>query len=100
MSDERYVMLVAIHELIELVLCKQVGISEASVDSFDIAFEKEREAYKSKGVDFDAIVASEPGDDPTAPYYKQHQIATAIEKLLAAELGVKWNQYEREINSL
>jgi hypothetical protein len=36
---------------------------------------------------------------PKAPYYRQHQIATAVERLLAVELGVDWGAYDREVSS-
>jgi len=35
----------------------------------------------------------EPGDDPRAPYYREHQFASGMERLMAAELGVDWQQY-------
>ena len=76
--------LVAIHELIEAVLCAAAGVKESDVDRFDMQF-------KGDG---------EPGDDPSAPYYRQHQIATEVEKYLAAELGVDWGEYERAIDAL
>jgi hypothetical protein len=80
--------LVAIHELIEAYLCAAAGITQEEVDAFDI------EAIKHLGD------ADEPGDQPDAPYYHQHQFASAIERLLAAELGVNWPAYEREIAEL
>jgi hypothetical protein len=36
---------------------------------------------------------SEPGDDPRAPYYREHQFASGMERLMAAELGIDWQQY-------
>jgi len=90
MSDGRYEQLVALHELVEAELCDQDGVDEADVTAFDVAFEKRRVAGND----------DEPGDDPNAPYYKQHQMATAMEKLMAVTLGVNWQEYEKEINSL
>jgi hypothetical protein len=89
LPDARYMLLVAIHELIEQVLCEQAGVTNEAVDAFDIAYEALRE-------DGDE---SEPGDSSEAPYYKQHQFATGIERILAAELGVDWMEYERHINA-
>jgi hypothetical protein len=40
-----------------------------------------------------------PGDDPRAPYHKQHVFAENIERLLAAELGVDWSAYDKEVSS-
>ena len=65
MSDQRYEFLVGMHEAIEAYLCKRAGISQAAVDRFDQAYERRR---KSGG-------DSEPGDDPNAPYHKEHMFA-------------------------
>ena len=86
LPDRREMFLVAIHELIEAFLCGCAGITEAQVDVFDLSQE-----YYFEG---------EPGDQPAAPYYKQHQFATGIERILAAEVGVNWLEYERHIQEL
>lgn len=93
MSKLVFSMLVLIHELIEWILCKTRKISNKSIDAFDKKFEEERKAGKHGQFD-------EPGDDPRAPYHREHQFATKIEKLLAQELGVDWKEYEREVQSL
>lgn len=90
LSDWRREALVAVHELIEVLLCKQRGITQEQVDKFD----KEFEANRSEGNE------DEPGDDPSAPYRKEHFFATNIEALLSAELGVDFGEYEKEIDSL
>lgn len=90
MSDWRYEILVAIHELAEVMLCKHRGIPAAAVDAFDMAFEKARKPGNE----------DEPGDDPKAPYRKEHFFATNIERALALELGVDWATYDAEINAL
>jgi hypothetical protein len=90
MSDWRYEMLVAIHELCECAMCCYMGISQIEVDEFDKAFE----ARRGEGD------VSEPGDDSRAPYRVQHCIATGVERVIAALLGVSWSAYEDEINSL
>src|SRR5271166_1612720 len=76
MDNWRYEMLVAFHELAECLICKHRGITQSSVDEFDMQYEKVRE-------DGDE---SEPGDDPAAPYYSEHQFATCVERLLSREL--------------
>lgn len=86
----RYEFLVALHELIEVMLCWNDGVTEKSVDRFDIRFEKKRK----KGNE------DEPGDDPRAPYVRQHCIATGVERIIAALLGVKWKKYEDALNRL
>lgn len=90
MGNWRYEVLVAVHELVELLLCEHRGISQAAVDKFD----KDYEANRKPGDD------SEPGDDPKAPYRREHFFATSIERLLAAELGVDWAKYELKLYSL
>jgi antirestriction protein len=89
MSDQRYEFLVAAHEMIEAYLAIRAGVSPTAVDKFDEAYE----AKRKPGDD------SEPGDDPRAPYYRQHQVETGIERLLAVELGVNWGDYDREVSS-
>lgn len=90
LSDWRRECLVAVHELVEVLICKHDGVSQESVDSFDKNFEAHRHPDNE----------DEPGDEPTAPYVKQHCIATGIERLLAANLGVNWKEYEQELNDL
>lgn len=91
MSDWRREMLVAVHELVEVLTCKNDGVSQEEVDKFDIEFEKNRP---------EGDVESEPGDEPNAPYVNQHCLATGIERILAQQWGVKWNEYADEIESL
>ena len=90
MSDWRYEFLVALHELVEWALCRQDGVSQHQVDVFDRRFEKERLPGNY----------DEPGDAPKAPYQTQHCIATGVERIAAACLGVCWSKYEAELNSL
>lgn len=78
-EDEAF--LVALHEMVEVWLCRKAGVGQAGVDAFDLAFEAEREAGQHDPDD-------EPGDDPRAPYRKQHRFAMLIEHLTARELGL------------
>jgi hypothetical protein len=89
LASKKEMFLVAIHELIEAFLCECAGVTEQAVDQFDHGFEQMR--VPSDG---------EPGDQITAPYYKQHQFATGIERILAAEAQVDWLEYERHIQEL
>lgn len=84
MGDETYEMAVALHELIEVALCHIDGPGEAEVDHFDKNF---------KG-------AGEPGDDPKAPYRRQHVTASICERAIAACLEIDWNDYSKVIDSL
>jgi hypothetical protein len=89
-GNEDYAFLVGIHEMIESWLCRKRGITEESVTEFDIAYE----AKRPEGDD------SEPGDDPAAPYWKEHQFATQIERQVAEALGVDWSKYEETLYAL
>ena len=84
---------VAIHEMIEQHLCIKRVIRERIVTLFDMRFEEER----AKGLH---KPDAEPGDDPNAPYHKEHVFATNIERQLASEFGIDWESYERRIATL
>lgn len=90
LGDWRYNFLVQFHETIESLLCHHRGITDEAVSAFDEMFEKER----AQGLHGET---DEDGDDPRAPYRKEHFCATNIERQLAAELGVDWKQYEEAI---
>jgi hypothetical protein len=89
LSDWKREALIAVHELVEVLLCKNDGVTVAEVDHFDM-HEFSYEEHPDE----------EPGDDPKAPYKKQHCIATGIERILAAQLGVDWKPYEEELEAL
>jgi hypothetical protein len=93
MKDERYVFLVALHEMIEYELCRMNGITDSKVVEFDTNFEKERGAHLHS-------VEAEPGDDPRAPYRDEHGFATMIERMVAQKMGVSWSAYESAVLSL
>lgn len=84
----KYELLVALHELIEVSLCKDRGISEPAIKAFDEHFEANRSVFDPD---------SEPGDDPKAPYRKEHRFAENLERLFAAELGVNWDSYDEDL---
>lgn len=86
----KYALLVALHELIEVTLCEDRGITCEMVDAFDRKFEEHRHPDND----------SEPGDDPAAPYRKEHFFATNIERQMAHEMQVDWADYEAAINAL
>ena len=93
MSEElgsKAASLVAVHELVEVLLCEDRGITQIAVDKFDVEFEDERKPGNT----------DEAGDDPKAPYRKEHFFATNIERLLGAELGVDWTMYDKAVNDL
>jgi hypothetical protein len=82
---EAYNFLIAIHELVEACLCIRNQIPQELVDKFD------------QGV---GAELNEPGNDIRAPYYKQHGIASGIERMLAGHMGVDWNFFEELITKM
>lgn len=90
MGSWRYEALVLVHEVVEYFIIRHQGVSIACIDKFDIEFEKNRKPGNT----------DEPGDDARAPYRIAHGIATGVERVLAAVMGVDWNRYEETINSL
>src|SRR5271154_2592588 len=90
MGDGNYEFLVAMHEQIEAMLCIERGICEKEITVFDKNFEANRAEGNT----------DEPGDDPKAPYKKEHFFATSVERLMAAELGVDWGKYDEAVYSL
>lgn len=85
LGNDDYALLVAIHELVEGVLCKKRGITDDVITAFDVGFE----ATRKEGDE------SEPGDDPACVYGREHCTATAVERLMCAELGISWFDYEQ-----
>lgn len=81
MEKPDYEFLIGIHELVEMYLCKKRGIKEEDITAFDKKFEDEGKE-------------GEPGDEKNAPYYKEHQFATVIERMVCNELGLDWKDYE------
>src|SRR5208337_804011 len=78
MKNEKYEFLIAIHEQIEEFLTRLRGIKEEHITEFDKDYENQRK----------------DGD------YKEHLFATIVEKLVAIELDVNWEDYEKAIINL
>jgi hypothetical protein len=93
MGNPDYEFLVGIHEQTEAWLCQKRGIAEDDVTAFDLQFERERELFLHSP-------EAEPGDDPRAPYRREHMFATCIEQQLAKELGVNWKIYDDTVTNL
>lgn len=87
MGDWRYEVLLMVHELCEAILCDHNGVTVAQVDAFDLEYDK------THTFDLNA------GDDPKAPYKREHCFATAIERIMCAELGVDWETYDKELST-
>src|SRR5258708_6317856 len=86
-SNEKYEWLVLLHELTEMCLAKYQGVDWDKIDAFDIEFEKNRKGWDN----------SEPGDAENSPYYKQHHLATVVERLICHELELNWEEYEESL---
>jgi hypothetical protein len=69
--DDEESFLIAIHECIEARLCYKAGITQGAVDAFDAAFTGE----------------GEPGDEPDAPYRKEHRASMLVEHTIALLMG-------------
>ena len=93
LDNWRMEVLVLIHEMVEYYICLHRGIEEPDILEFDKNFEEEREQGLHGPED-------EPGHDIHAPYHKEHVFAEKIEKLLAEELGVNWEEYDKKVNAL
>ena len=85
-GNEKYNFLIALHEYIEANLCRFQNVSEESVDAFDMN-------YKGQ-------YPNEPGNDPKAPYHKQHMKATMVEFQVASFLGLDWREYVAHLEKI
>ncbi len=95
LGDWRYNAAVAVHELVEALLCRNDGVSQAAVDAFDTAYERERPPMGNPGWD-----KPEAGDAESSPYRDQHCFATAVERMLIAAFGLSWAEYEKSVEAL
>jgi hypothetical protein len=83
-----YEVALALHEVIEALLCRAQGVTEEAVDLWD-----KQSVWKTHGF-------SEPGEDPECPYYKQHMFAEAFERLFISQLGLSWREYSERLTQL
>lgn len=77
-GDWRSDVLVALHEFVEVFLCKDAGVTQDIVDAFDKAH----------------LDSADPGDEVDAPYRDQHCFAMAVERMMAAAMNYPWKQHE------
>jgi hypothetical protein len=80
---------ILVHEIIESLLCWRHGIKEEAVSAFDRAW------FKRDKKDWIRQVCDGPGDDPDAPYHKEHLAATEIERRFIEMCGMSWEEHER-----
>ena len=79
LADWRMEFLIALHEFIEEAVTRHRGIKEPDILAFDLAHPD----------------SDDPGMIPTAPYHKEHLLALTVEMLVARELDVDWDEYDR-----
>lgn len=90
LGNSDYEACIAIHALVEVLLVEKAGIPLHDITVFDERFEAKRKPGNN----------DEPGDDPKAPYRKQHLAAFGIESIMAALLGVNQSKYYKKLNSM
>lgn len=86
LGDWREEACLALHEAAEAIMCKHLGITQQAVDEFDAKYQAEHD------IDLNA------GDENFAPYRIPHTYATAIERILAGVLDVKWKEYDDKLS--
>lgn len=89
LPDRRYAILIALHELIESEICDFRGIPEEAITAFD-----------KQHCDDDDPWVDDPGNCPEAPYHREHVFAECIERLVARELDVNWQEYDAVLKAL
>ena len=87
MQFTQYNCMVALHEFVEWMTTDFAGITEESIMEFDKQYEEERKLNIH-------TQQEEPGFDFKAPYKDQHTLATSIEMMLCAFLGIDWKMYD------
>jgi hypothetical protein len=83
-GDYRSNMLVALHEFVEAILCWVHGIDGRVVDAWDMGPGQYME---------------EPGNNPSAPYHREHCVADIVERLVAMHM-ITWQNHELNIERL
>lgn len=83
-KNRKYEWMIAIHEMVERMLCEVNGVSQESVDAFDVSYTQD----------------SDPGDATRSPYRTEHCYATAVERMLCAAMGLSWKEYDTFLEGL
>lgn len=106
MSDWRYEFCCGLHEVVEAVLCRHMGISHETVDAFDMDYERVHQLYWTApdllshpeaypcGCPIQRL--SDPGSDVHSPYRIPHLIAEAVESIAVRALRVEWDAYDQQ----
>jgi hypothetical protein len=83
-KNDNYTYLTLVHELLEYFLLRAKGIDISIIDEFDQKFEEDPERVK---------LYTEPGADPTAPYYEEHAYANTVVKYLCDTTGLDYEEW-------
>lgn len=92
LGNDVFNFLVATHELHEAMLCRFRGITTKMVDAWDLNWTP-REPTSGPSVD-------EAGNDPRAPYHREHRFGLVIEELVGHELGIDKAAYDAAFDAL
>jgi hypothetical protein len=83
-GNEDYNILITLHEFLEAYISSKRGVKESDIMEFDIAH----------------LDSDEPGSLLDAPYYKEHQFAEGIERIMCNEMDIPWHTYSEVIDGL
>lgn len=83
-GDWRSDMLVALHEFVEVLICKNDGVTQQQVDDFDKA----------------NLQSNDPGDLAGAPYGQQHCFAMAVERMVCAAMNLPWTEHDARVDAV
>jgi hypothetical protein len=84
LGNADYEFLITLHELVEKQIARKMGISEQTIDAWDLAHEDE----------------DEPGAMEGCPYREAHMIAESVERVIAVKLGVDWDHYDKTVREV
>jgi hypothetical protein len=84
LAERRHMFLLAVHEIIEAIICKMHGISSEEVTKWDL----------------EHIDDPDPGSIIGCPYRLEHHTALLVEAIMAGELAVDWDDYEIALRGL
>lgn len=88
-GDWREAIAIFLHEVVELAITQDRGISEPVIKEFDEHFEAQNKDPEA-----------EPGDHPDAPYREEHRFAENIERLFIGEIGIHWDEYASHVEKV
>lgn len=107
-GDWRTDAAIAVHELVEALICRHTGVTGEAVDTFDKEFERARDfvdydtgeppGFRFRGKWYDANF--DPGDSTEAPYAREHSIATIIERIVIEAFGMNWTEHNERLDAL